>query len=171
MVDYFIPEFLEDAKKQKRKTLIIYFIMLGVYLAVSVFDYVWYFGLPYKSPAITGVKWLQYSLTAVFVIFSFVYLGIVFKRVRRYYKQCYNMQTGLKETSTGNFLEYDEEIQDKDGVDFKSLVFIEWNKYKKDFFERKVLVFYEKPFPEIPEKANVRYVTQGNVLISYEILV
>ena len=80
------------------------------------------------------------------------------------------MQTGLKETSTGNFLEYDEEIQDKDGVDFKSLVFIEWNKYKKDFFERKVLVFYEKPFPEIPEKANVRYITQGNVLISYEIL-
>ena len=44
------------------------------------------------------------------------------------------------------------------------------NKYKNDFFERKVLVFYEKDFPEIPEGANVRYVTQGNVLISYEIL-
>lgn len=170
MTDYFIPEYLESAKKQKKKTLAVYFAVLGIYLAASVADYIWYFGLPYKSPTITGVKWLQYSITAVFVIFSFIYLGIVYKRVRRYYKQCYNMQTGLKETSTGNFLEYDEEIQDKDGVDFKSLVFIEWNKYKKDFFERKVLVFYEKPFPEIPEKANVRYVTQGNVLISYEIL-
>ena len=109
-------------------------------------------------------------MTAVFVAFSFIYLGIPFKRVRRYYKMCQHLSTGLRETSVGNFLEYDENIQDKEGVDFKSLVFIEWNKYKKDFFERKVLVFYEKPFPEIPEKANVSYITQGNVLVSYEIL-
>ena len=80
------------------------------------------------------------------------------------------MAGGIKEKYTGNFLEYDETVQVKDGVDFKSLVFIEWNKYKNDFFERKVLVFNEKPFPEIPEKANVNYVTQGNVLIEYEIL-
>ena len=78
--------------------------------------------------------------------------------------------TGLKETSTGSFFEYDETLQDKDGVDFKSLIFIEWNKFKNDFFERKVLVFNEKPFPEFTEKQNVKYVTQGNVLISYEIL-
>ena len=37
------------------------------------------------------------------------------------------------------------------------------------FFERKVLVLYEKPFPELQEKQTVKYVTQGNVLISYEI--
>ena len=61
-------------------------------------------------------------------------------------------------------------VINKDGVDMKSLIFIEWNKYKNDYFERKVLVFYEKPFPEFAEKATVRYVTQGNVLISYEIL-
>ena len=58
---------------------------------------------------------------------------------------------------------------EKDGVDFKSLIFLEWNKYKKDYFERKVLVFNEKPFPEIPDGATVTFITQGNVLISYEI--
>ena len=170
MIEYFTVDELEKAKKQKKKTLGVYLSVLAVYVLFSVFNFIRYFNMSYKSPYIAGVKWLQYSVTVIFVIFSFIYLGIVFKRVRRYYKQCYNMQTGLKETSTGNFLEYDEEIQDKDGVDFKSLVFIEWNKYKKDFYERKVLVFYEKPFPEIPEKANVSYVTQGNTLISYEIL-
>ena len=70
----------------------------------------------------------------------------------------------------GKRIEELRKVMDKDGVDFKSLVFIEWNKYKIDFFERKVLVFYEKPFPEIPVEANVSYITQGNVLISYEIL-
>ena len=104
------------------------------------------------------------------MIFSFIYLGIVYKRVRRYYKICVHLSTGLRETTVANFIEYDETIQDKDGVDFKSIVFLEWNKYKKDFFERKVLVFYEKPFPEIPEQSNVSFVTQGNVLVSYEIL-
>ena len=77
---------------------------------------------------------------------------------------------GLKDVSTGSFLRYDESLQEKDGVDFKALVFLEWSKYKKEFFERKVLVFEEKEFPSLTEKTNVRYVTQGNVLINYTIL-
>jgi len=77
---------------------------------------------------------------------------------------------GLKETSTASFFEYKDQVTVKDGVEFKSLVFIEWNKYKKDYYERNVLVFFEKPFPEIPEKAMVEFVTQGNVLIKYQIL-
>ena len=80
------------------------------------------------------------------------------------------MCVGIRETSTGSFLEYDEGLQVKDGVDFKALVFLEWNKYKKDFFERKVLVFYQEEFPEFKEGQNARYVTQGNVLIEYKIL-
>ena len=175
MTEYYTDAELAAAKKQRKKTLIIYFVFLGVYLAATVAFFIYYGTLPYTGYAdtarkISRIKWAHYSLTAVFVAFSFIYLGIIFKRVNRYCKMCLHMSTGLRETSTGSFLEYDENIQDKDGVDFKSLIFIEWNKYKKDFFERKVLVFYEKPFPEIPVEANVSYITQGNVLISYEIL-
>ena len=78
--------------------------------------------------------------------------------------------TGIRETYTGSFFEYSETLQDKDGVDCKALVFLEWNKFKKGFFERKVLVFAEKEFPKFEENMNVRYVTQSNVLVSYEIL-
>lgn len=175
MVEYYTDAELVSAKKQKNKALTVYFVVAGVFLAATIAFFAYYLTLPYvgyKDTARTvgRLKFAHYALTAIFVIFSFIYLGIKYKRVRRYYVQCYHMSTGIRETSTGSFLEYDENIQDKDGVDFKSLVFIEWNKYKNDFFERKVLVFYEKPFPEIPIEANVSYVTQGNVLISYEIL-
>ncbi len=175
MVEYFTEAELVSAAKQKKKTLIAYFIVLGVYLAATAAFLFFYLQLPYRgyrdtSNTILLIKISHYSLTAIFVIFSFIYLGIIFKRVNRYYRMCAHMTKGLRETYTGNFLEYDETLQDKDGVDFKALIFIEWNKYKNDFFERKVLVFYEKPFPEIPEKSNVTYVTQSNVLISYEIL-
>ena len=175
MTEYYTDAELQSARKQKKKSLAIYFIVLGVYVAASLAFLAYFWTLPYvgyrdTAHKIALIKWGHYSLTAIFVIFSFIYLGIKFKRVNRYYKMCRHISTGIREKSTGSFLEYDENIQDKDGVDFKSLVFIEWNKYKKDFFERKVLVFYEKPFPEIPEQANVTYITQGNVLVSYEIL-
>ncbi len=170
MTEYFLEKYYLDAKKQRKNTLTLYFILLGVYVLASVALYWWYRTMPYLSKDITTVKIIHYTLTGITVIFSFIYLGIPYKRVNRYYKLTYNLMTGIRETSTGSFFEYDETLQDKDGVDFKSLIFIEWNKYKNDFFERKVLVFDEMPFPELKENQNVKYVTQGNVLISYEIL-
>lgn len=175
MISYYTDDQLNSAEKQRKRVLIIYFIIACIYLAISIAFLIYYISLPYSgyrntADTISLIKFGEYSATALFVIFSFIFLGIKFKRTNRYYKMCRHLSTGLKETSTASFIEYDENIQDKDGVDFKSLVFLEWNKYKKDFFERKVLVFYEKPFPEIPENANVTFVTQGNVLISYEIL-
>ena len=170
MTQFFFNSEMNVAKKQRNKTLLFYFILLGIYLFISVGLLLWFGTLPYLADDITTIKLIHYPLTAVFVIFSFIYLGIKYKRVNRYYKLTKNLITGLKETSTGSFFEYDESFRTKDGVDFKSLVFLEWNKYKKDFYERHVLVLREKPFPELQEKQNVRYVTQGNVLISYEIL-
>ena len=170
MTEYFIEKDYCDVKKQRKKVLAFYFIVLGLYLVFSVAMYWWYRTLYYKHPDIPTVKAIHYSVTALMMIFSLVYLGIKFKRVNKFYYLTVNLLTGQRETSTGSFFEYDETLQYKDGVDFKALIFIEWNKYKNDFFERKVLVFHEREFPKIPEKANVRYVTQGNVLISYELL-
>ncbi len=168
-VYYKESDFLK-VKKQRRLVLMTFFIMLGVYLIISAGILTWYLILPYKSPTIVWVKAAQHSFSLIALVTLLMFMGIKFKRVNRAYRTGYNLIYALKDTSTGNFLEYDETLQDKDGVDFKSLVFIEWNKYKKDFFERKVLVFNEWDFPEIPLNSNVRYVTQGNVLYSYEIL-
>lgn len=170
MIEYFTQEEFNSARRQRKKWLIWYFMVLGLYVASSVGLLVWYLFLPYHSPTITTVKLIHYPLTGVFVIFSFIYLGIPFKRVNRFYKMCVNLATGHREEWMGSFFEYDETLQDKEGVDFKSLVFIEWNKYKNEYFERKVLVFNEKEFPEIPENSMVKYITQSNVLISYEII-
>ncbi|MBQ3046494.1 MAG: hypothetical protein IJD54_00450 [Clostridia bacterium] len=170
MIEYYDREELFRAKKQRKAVLTAFFIVLAVYILASVGIVIWYSTLPYESPTITWTKVCHHSLSAIMVIFSFIFMGIKYRRVHKYYKIMTHLDTGLRETSTGSFFEYNESIQDKDGVDFKSLVFLEWNKYKNDFFERKVLVFNEREFPEFQENDNVRYVTQGNVLISYEIL-
>ncbi|MBQ9514359.1 MAG: hypothetical protein IJR66_05255 [Clostridia bacterium] len=166
---YYDKEDLVKIKKERKKLLAIYFSVLAVYLAVSVFLLIKVILLPYGSKTINLIKLTEYPLSGIFVIFSFIFLGIKYKKTNRFYKLLYGIETGLKNTTVATFLERNEELITKDGVDMKSLIFLEWNKYKGDYFERKVLVFYEKPFPEIPENSEVKFVTQGNVLVSYEI--
>lgn len=169
-MEYFKQEEFEKAKKQRKLTLIIYFIALGLFILGTLGVFFWYRTLEYKSSMILTVKIVQHCLSGIFIIFSFIYLGIIYKRVNRYYRIIKYVATGIKEYSEASFFEYSNNIQNKDGVDFKSLIFLEWNKYKKEYFERKVLVFYEKPFPEFNEGDYVRFVTQSNILVSYEIL-
>ncbi len=170
MIDYFKEEYLLRAKSQKKKCLLIYLITAGAFLLFVVAMILWYKTMPYKSQQITLVKIIANVVTAIFVVFSFVYLSIIFRRVNKYYRLCFNLATGLQEETTAEFVDYDDNLLTKDGVDCKSMVFLEWNKYKKDYFERKVLVLYEKDFPEIPPKSTVKFITQGNVLIKYEII-
>ncbi len=169
-IDYYEREFFLEAKKQRRNTLLIYLLMVGIFLLITAGLFVWYCTLPYEDPQISLIKTIQYVLLAIFVVISGIYLGIKYKRINNYYKKCVDVETGLTETSFGNFIEYNESLQTKDGVDFKTLVFLELNPKKNNFFERKVLVFYEKPFPEIEVGQNVKYTTQGNVLKYYEII-
>lgn len=170
MTNYFNKEYFLQAQSQRKKVLIGFYCILAFYVLVSAGLFYWYTTLPYQAQEITTVKIIHHSFTVVAIVFGAIYLGIVYKRINKYYKLTAKMNVGIKETYTGRFIRYDETICQKDGVDVKSLIFVEWNKYKNDFFERKVYVFNEFPFPEIEVDKNVTYVTQGNVLISYEIL-
>ena len=170
MIDYFIDKDYFAVKKQRKKVLLGYFAVLAVYLVICLGLFLWYRTMPYMSPKITTAKILVFAVSAVFVIFSFIYLGIPYKRVNRYHKLAYNIMTGIKETSTGKIVRYEDKILVKDGVDFKLLIFSEWNKYKRDFYERQVYVFTDMEFPKFEENQNVKHVTVGNVLLSYEIL-
>ena len=170
MIDYFKEEFLIQSKKQRAKTLNIYLIVLLLYISLSAVVLIRYMQLPYQAPQIGVIKTVEFIMTFIFLVFSFVYLGIKYKRVNKFYEMCKNISIGIKEEFTANFFEYDENLSVKDGVDVKSLVFLQWNKFKNDYFERKVFVFYEKPFPEFKPNDEVRFITQGNVLVSYEII-
>lgn len=170
MTDFFVESEFLKIKKQRKVVLAIYLIVLGVYALISTGLFLWYRTLPYNSNTIIHVKLIHYSITPIMIIFSIIYLGIVFRRVNKFYHVGYNLLNAKKDTWVGKFIRYDEAVQQKDGVDYKALIFEEWNKYKNEFYNRKVLVFYEWDFPEIPKDANVRYTTQNNVLVSYEIL-
>lgn len=170
MTEVFKQEFYEQARKQRKTVLIIFFIVLGAYLVGSIGVLGWYLTLEYKSPQITTVKVVQYVITAVMVIFSFIYLKICYGRINKYYKQCRYMIGGIKETSEGYFFENDDKLVTKDGVDMKTIVLLQWNKFKSNYYERKVLIFYNVEFPKFNANQKVKVITVGNVLHSYEVL-
>jgi hypothetical protein len=88
--------------------------------------------------------------------------------VKKFYKALNNVKIGIREEYVAEFIGCDETLQTKEGVEYKCLLFKEWNKYKKDFYERKVLVFYELPFPVIETGKKVKFITQANLLVEYE---
>lgn len=167
-MEYFTESELIEVKHQRNKLLTIYLIVLATFVVLSVGLFIWYRLLPYGSNHDIIIRCIAYPLTAVFVVYSFVFLGIPYKRANKYYLLCTHLQNGIRETSEGEFLEYDESKTIKDGVDMKALVFIEKSVHKGRDFERKVLVFYEKPFPEFAKGERAKYITQGNTLINYE---
>ena len=168
MIKYYTSSIYETALKQKKKVLTIYLITLAIYLLFCAGMLFWFSALTYKSNTVVTIKLIHYPVTLLYLIFSFVYIGIKYKRVNSFCKECFFLENGIKEESQATFFEYGETVQVKNGVDFKSLTFLEWNKYKKDYFERKVLVFHELPFPEFEQDEKYRFITQGNVLIEYE---
>lgn len=167
---YYNEKDIESIKKQRKLAIAILAVISFVFVFISVGFILWYRTLPYKSPVIKTVKWIHYSITGIYVIVMFLFSGIYFRRINKRYLYEKGMIKGLKETSSGTFICYSEELHVKDGVDFKALIFSEWNKYKKKFFERKVLVFYDREFPKIEENQQVEYTTQSNVLIEYKFL-
>ena len=81
----------------------------------------------------------------------------------------YYFQHGLKAQNANAFVRVDSSITTKDGVDFISLVFLEWSEKKQDYFERYVLYDIEKPIPDFKRGDFVKFTTQANKMIAYEL--
>ena len=155
-------------KKQKKKYLAVYFVVLGIYVIASVGVWIAYFLQPYKSPDIWWIKLICFVLAGIFVIFSFIYLGIPFKRVRNYCKLLKGIEVGTSNGMVGEFDRYGSELEVRDGLEFSTLYFLEYNTKKQEFFERKVWMDTEKKPPEFEKGEHIKVYTHGNVLVGFD---
>ena len=79
-----------------------------------------------------------------------------------------DMERGLKDTSEGTFLRYDDTVTMKDGVYFYSMELDCKPLRRDDITLRKVLIERTVPKPEFSEGDKIRFVTHANILVSYE---
>ena len=114
-------------------------------------------------------KLCVYVATALYVVFCYLFLGIKYSRVRRYYKTMYYMSLGLKSVEMNYFYCFDEKVLQKETIDVHSCIFEIWDRKYKEWLEREVYCDPEKPLPPFEEGDEILYVTQSSYLLQYEI--
>lgn len=155
--------------RQQRTILRVFLAVTVLYAVICVALLLFYTSLPYKDPAQIWPKVIVCTLSCIYVIFAYVFMGIKFHRARRYYKLISYFSVGMKQVNNSIFLRY-AQPELRDGVDFYVLIFSEWNKKKSEYMDRKIYCDKEKPLPEFTKGDEVRYLTQGNVILEYEII-
>ena len=157
------------AYRQKKKLFNIYLAIAIIYAAICIAGIVYFVNLPYKDPMQALPKWTVWVCSCLFVIFSYIFLGIKYHRIRKYYKLVSYLSVGLKAVNHSIFLRY-ETPELKDGVDYYVLIMSEWNKKKSEYMDRKIYCDKEKPLPAFESGDKLCYLTQGNVMVGYEVV-
>ncbi len=159
---------LWDAYMQRRRILGVFFGVTGAYLAGFLALLIYYIMLPYEDPNQGWVIGVTCALTAVYIIFLFPYMGICFKRCNAYCKMLRFISVGLKEYSVAPFAGI-EDWTTRDNVDVNVATFKVHNIKRDEDMIRQIYVDGEKDFPPFEEGCLVRLISQGNLLIEYEI--
>ncbi len=168
MIKLYSDADLWNAMMQKRKLLAIFFSVMAVWLMGFAGFTTWYALLPYKDHMGTWVIVITCIWTALFIMFAFPFLGISLKRCRAYVKAMKFISTGIKDYCVAPFEGIDDWTT-HDGVDVNVADFSVPNVKRDGMMTRQIYVDGEKDFPPFEEGKYVKFVTQGNLLIEYEI--
>lgn len=168
MIKLYSDEDLYDAVVQYRKILFFFLGVTAAFLAGLILLIVFYRLLPYNDPATGWYTAGAGILTAAYLLFTFPYMGIKFKRSRAYCKLMKNISTGLKEYAVIPFKEI-ENWTTRDGVDVNVAVFTIPNPKGDEEMLRQIYVDGEKEFPAFEEGKKAKLVSHGNLLIEYEL--
>ncbi|MBQ8309255.1 MAG: hypothetical protein IJX96_05420 [Clostridia bacterium] len=159
-----------SACKQKQR---IFYVFMGITLAYLAFCIGWliyHMSLPYADSRQTLPRVLVYVVSAVYIALIFPFMAIKYSRVRRYCKMLGYVSEGLKIEEKNYFYSFREKSLQKDNIDVVGCVFETWSKKKQEWLEREAYFDPEKPLPEFESGDLVKYITQSNFIVQYEIV-
>lgn len=173
MVEMFTEADKTLARGQRNRLLLVWFILLGVYLAavgtmigVNLYQVIVYADRTYRAlyTALSAI------LTALFGGYTLFFFSLKFRMTHKYCKMLKDIDRGLKDTTDGSFLRYDDTVTMKDGVYFYAMELDCKPLRRDDITLRKVLIEHTAPKPDLYEGDKIRFTTHANILIEYEIL-
>ena len=112
-----------SAYKQKQKYFYIFMGVTAAYLTFCVAWWIYFMGQPYQDPMPILPQVFIYTASAVYVAFTFLFMGIKYSRVRRYNKMLYYVSEGLKMSETNYFYTFREKSLQKDNLETVGCVF------------------------------------------------
>ncbi len=161
---------LLDVYNQRQKILGVFFAVTFVYLAFCIAWLVYHTTLPYAHPNADLPVTMASIATVLYVCFLFPFMGIKYSRVNRYFKVLKGFTDGIKNVERNYFYTFEEHSMQKDNIDVTYCVFESWNKKKQEWQDRIAYFDPEKPAPDFKSGDDIRYITQSNFIVQYEIL-
>ncbi len=159
-----------SAHKQKQRVFCVFMGVTLAYLAFCIGWLIYHISLPYADPMQTLPRVLVYVVSAVYIALIFPFMAIKYSRVRRYCKMLGYVNEGLKMEEKNYFYSFREKSLQKDNIDVVGCVFETWSKKKQEWLEREAYFDPEKPLPSFESGDLVKYITQSNFIVQYEIV-
>lgn len=169
MVELYSESNLIDVKKQKNKCLTVFFAVTTVFVACVISLLIYYALEPYGTNKKIPLIIAECVITGLYVIFTYIFMAIKYSRAKKYCNLLSNLIGKNTTKSTVTFMRFSSEVTAKDGVDFSSIIFVEWSEKEKDFMERHVFLDKEKSRPDFHPGDEVNVYTRMNILVGYEI--
>jgi hypothetical protein len=169
MVNIYEKEDYESAYSSKMRILRGFFISLAIVLAVTIAIFVYYVRLEYNTPLKNTLMIANICISSIYAITMFFIFSIKYKRVASYVRMLNDMKNGLSSEGVNAYVRTDSSVTVKDGVDFISIVVLQWSEKKQEFFERNILFDIEKPLPAFKKGDVIRHITHANILMAYEL--
>ena len=169
MVNVYKSEDYTSANSSKKAILRGFYISLAIVLAICIGIFVFYIFQEFDTPLARPLLLTNIIISSVYAIVMFFIFSIKYKRVASYVKMLVDMQLGIKVEGVNTYVRTDSSIVKKDGVDFISLIVLDWSEKKQEYFERRILLDVEKPVPDFKAGDVIRHVTHANILMAYEL--
>ena len=170
MTDFFTKQELELIKKQRLSSIILIVMVLTLYVALLVTTIINYLKLPFEDVRGNTYKAILYVLSVIVIVYLYIYIGIKYKRVNKYYKMLTGLFNGSYVEDVAKFVKYSNVLESKNGVDVKQMVFSIYIERRNAWYDRVVYIPYEKDFPVFNAGDMVKFRSQSNFLISYEVI-
>jgi triacylglycerol esterase/lipase EstA (alpha/beta hydrolase family) len=103
--------------------------------------------------------------------FSLTFFAIKYRLTKNYVNMFDGFKSGLKEAENCTFIEYDDQIKAKDGVEF--YVMRVKAKAKNRLYEdvdREILIYKESPKLDIKQGQKLKIITHSSILVAFEIV-
>ena len=167
MINFYSDNYIVKTMRQKRRCLAVYFIV-ATFLSLSIVATIVLNSIfPYNYGHRPFLMAILITLTVFLVVFSFIYLQIVYGRVAGYLNFIASLFSRKIVTSTATVIRVNAQVVSGE-IDYYTLDVLEWSNAVEDYVERSVFIDAEFQNLDFEKNEIITLEMASNYLVAYK---
>lgn len=167
MTNFYTQNYIDKTLRQKRRCLAVYLTVAIVLSLVIISTIVLNAIFPYNYGHRPILLAILITATVILVLFSFIYLQIVYGKVAAYLNFLGTLLQKISVTSTATVIRVNGQVNSLE-IDYYSIDVLEWSSVKQDYVER--TIFIDAEFKNLGLEKNdiITVTTASNYMLAYK---